>query len=93
MKTNLTNKQGVFFRIALAALLVWVIVTLLQSQIEIREKRDDLADINAQIIAQEHINEDLENDAENEDLYLEQQARNKGLAKPGEIIFKEVPGN
>lgn len=93
MKTKLKDKQNVFFRIALAALLVWVIVSLLQLQIEINGKRDDLADIQAQIVAQERINEDLANDSVNEDLYLEQQARNKGLAKPGEIIFKEVPGN
>lgn len=93
MKSTLKNKQSVFFRIALAALLVWVIVSLLQLQIEIKDKRHDLADLNAQIVAQERLNEDLENDSANEDLYLEQQARNKGLAKPGEIIFKEVPGN
>ncbi len=93
MKTQLKDKQSVFFRIALAALLVWVIVSLLQLQIEINDKRNDLADIQMQIVAQERINEDIASDSENEDLYLEQQARNKGLAKPGEIIFKEVPGN
>ncbi len=93
MKPRLKDKQSVFFRIALAALLVWVVVSLLQLQVEINGKRDDLADIQMQIVTQERINEDLANDSENEELYLEQQARNKGLAKPGEIIFKEVPGN
>ncbi len=93
MKPQLKDKQSVSFRIALAALLVWVIVSLLQLQIEINDKRNDLADIQMQIVAQERINEDITSDSENEDLYLEQQARNKGLAKPGEIIFKEVPGN
>lgn len=93
MTKQLKEKQNVFFRIAVAALLVWVIVSLLQLQIEIGEKRSALADLNAQILTQQRINEELADENANDELYLEQQARNKGLAKPGESIYKEVPGN
>ncbi|MBQ3093569.1 MAG: septum formation initiator family protein [Clostridia bacterium] len=93
MTKQLKDKQNVFFRIAVAALLVWVIVSLLQLQIEIREKRSALADLNTQILTQKRINEELADENANDELYLEQQARDKGLAKPGESIYKEVPGN
>lgn len=93
MKTGLKEKQNIVFRIAVAALLVWVIVSLFQLQIEISDKRAALADLNAQIVAQQRINEELEGENANDEQYLEQQARNKGLAKPGEIIYKEIPGN
>ena len=93
MTKQLKEKQNVFFRIAVAALLVWVIVSLLQLQLEISEKRTALADLNTQILTQKRINEELADENANDELYLEQQARNKGLAKPGESIYKEVPGN
>ncbi len=93
MKNVFKEKQNLIFRIAVAALLVWVLVSLFQLQIEIRDKQADLNDLQAQITAQQRINEELETKTANDDEYLEQQARNKDLAKPGDLVFKEIPGN
>ncbi len=93
MKNGLKEKQSIVFRIAIAALLVWVIVSLFQLQIEIQDKRVVLDELQAQIIDQQRINDELETKNADDAAYLEQQARNKGLAKPGEIIYKEIPGN
>lgn len=93
MKTEFKEKQSIVFRIAVAALLVWVIISLFQLQIDIKDKRAALSELQAQIVAQQRINEELEGENADDAEYLEQQARNKGLAKPGEIIYKEIPGN
>ncbi len=93
MRTEFKEKQNIVFRVAVAALLVWVIVSLFQLQIDIKDKRSALDDLRAQIVAQQRINEELEGENADDAEYLEQQARNKGLAKPGEIIYKEIPGN
>ena len=93
MKNAFKEKQNIIFRIAVAALLVWVLVSLFQLQIEIQDKRNDLNDLQAQITARQLENKELEGKNASDADYLEQQARNKGLAKPGDIIFKEIPGN
>lgn len=93
MKFVLKEKQSVFFRIALAVLLIWLIVSLVQLQIEISAKASELTDLQTQIAVQTRINEELATESANDEIYLEQQARNKGLAKPGESIYKEIPGN
>ncbi len=93
MKFVVKEKQAIFFRIALAVLLIWLIVSLVQLQIEISAKASELTDLQTQIAVQTRINEELATESANDDIYLEQQARNKGLAKPGESIYKEIPGN
>ena len=93
MKNAFKEKQNIIFRIAVAALLVWVLVSLFQLQIEIQDKKHDLSELQAQVVARQRDNEALEGKNADDADYLEQQARNKGLAKPGDIIFKEIPGN
>ena len=93
MKTKLKSNQNIMFRVAVAALLVWVIVSLFQLRIDIKDKHAALSDLQAQIVSQQRINDELEGKNADDEDYLEQQARNKGLAKPGEIIYKEIPGN
>ncbi len=89
MKNKFKEKQGVFFRIALAALLIWCTVSLLQLRVEIAQIRaevetqtatneQDSADIEAR-------EEDLKND-DNRELY----AYDKGYIRPGETVYKEV---
>lgn len=93
MKTKLGKKQNIFLRIALAAFLAWMVISLVQLQIDIGSKRSVLDDLNTQIANQQRTNEELANENANDDLYLDQQARDRGLAKPGESIYKEVPGS
>ena len=38
------------------------------------------------------LNDDLKNKMENYEAYQEQQARENGQARPGETIYKEIPG-
>lgn len=93
MKIKLKEKQNIFFRIAVAALLVWVIVSLVQIRIELGEKQAFYFDLEEQILAQQRINEELASESANDEFYLEQQAHDKGFYKPGESVYKEVPGN
>ena len=52
-----------------------------------------LRELDAQILSARQINEDLRYRLENPNVYLEQQARKQGLARPGETIVVEVPGD
>ena len=61
---------------------------------------DDHADLNsvvdklkASVAYQQQMNEDMQDKREHYESYLEQQAREQGLALPGETIFREAPGN
>ena len=78
---------------ALLAFSVYVVVTLVQLQLELKEKKDEENAILAEIERQERLNEDLQNKLENVDEYLEQQARENGMARPGEQIYQEIPGD
>ena len=92
MKAKQQKKQNIIFKIALGIFFVWMIISLLQLQQEKNNKSTVLAELDAQITSASRLNEELQNDTTNDELYLELQARNKGLAKPGESIYKEVPG-
>ncbi len=86
---KLKEKQSLFFRIALIALLIWCSVSLLQLRVEISELRtkvEDQAALNEQGKAD---NEKREEDLKNED-NLELYAYDKGYIRPGETIYKEV---
>ena len=49
--------------------------------------------VSAGNFVEEFINEDLENKTQNSEEYLEQQARENGMARPGEQIYQEIPGD
>lgn len=87
------KKRSIFLRVALLAFSVYVVVTLVQLQLELKEKKDQENAILAEIERQERLNEDLQNKLENVDEYLEQQARENGKARPGEQIYQEIPGD
>lgn len=87
------KKRSIFLRVALLAFSVYVVVTLVQLQLELKEKKDQENAILAEIERQERLNEDLQNKLENVDEYLEQQARENGMARPGEQIYQEIPGD
>ncbi len=91
MKTAKRKKKSIFLRLALLAFSVYVIVTLVQLQLEIRDRRDQIRDVQAEIAELERINENYKNQASNPDEYKEQQARQNGLARPGEQIYQEIP--
>ncbi|MBR5135140.1 MAG: hypothetical protein IKV35_06035 [Clostridia bacterium] len=93
MNGKLKKKQSLFFRIALAALLVWIVATLLELTVTAgneQAKQDEYKDL---ILAQQRENERLRNENANDEFYLEQQAREKGYSHSGEMIFIETPGS
>lgn len=78
--------------VALTVFAVYVVVVLTQLQLELNERRAALNEINRQITEQQRANEDLTDKLNNYEKYLEEQVRQRGLARPGEIVFQEIPG-
>ncbi|MDD2362451.1 MAG: septum formation initiator family protein [Oscillospiraceae bacterium] len=87
------KKKSIFLRIALVAFSVYVVVMLIQLQLEVSEKQKVYAQ---QIVDAERINkenEGLEEQIENYAMYLETKAREQNMARPGETIYEGIPGN
>ncbi len=78
--------------VALTVFAVYVVVVLTQLQLELNERRAALEEIDRKIAEQQRTNDDLTNNLNNYEKYLEEQVRERGLARPGEIIFQEIPG-
>ncbi len=78
--------------IALTVFAVYVVVVLTQLQLELNERRAALEEIDRQIVEQQRMNDDLTDKLNNYEKYLEEQVRQRGLARPGEIVFQEIPG-
>lgn len=78
--------------IALTVFAVYVVVVLTQLQLELNERRAALSEIDQRITEQQRANEDLTDKLNNYEKYLEEQVRQRGLARPGEIVFQEIPG-
>jgi cell division protein FtsB len=99
MKVIKTKKQrGSFLlRIAIFAFAVYSVVALVNQQVQISEKRQQLASIKQQIQIQKVKNEDIKHalstgENGNGD-YIERVAREGlGLAKPGERVFVNIAG-
>lgn len=86
------RKKSIFLRVALLAFSVYAIVMLAQLQMELANREKDEQAIDQRIEDQKRLNEDLELKNEDYEKFLEEQAREQGLARPGEIIFQETPG-
>ncbi len=86
------KKKSIFLRVALLAFAVYMVVVLVQLQMEISDRQKDIDALYTQIAQQQRLNEDLQNKVADNDLYLEQQARDNGYVRPGEDVFQEIPG-
>ncbi|MBQ6830425.1 MAG: septum formation initiator family protein [Clostridia bacterium] len=92
MKATFAKKKSWFFRIALIALAVYIVVSLIQLNLQLNEKQQLLNDWIQKTEQQNLLNADLQDQGENYESYLEQQAREEqGMAKPGETVLYEVP--
>ncbi len=92
MKAVKKKKKSIFLRIALLAFSLYVIITLVQLQMEIGNKKKQLDAVQENILLQQQLNGDLKSKLENPDEYIEQEARDQNMVKPGEIVMQEVPG-
>ncbi|MCI8553738.1 MAG: hypothetical protein HFJ80_02175 [Clostridiales bacterium] len=93
MKTVKKKKKSVFLRVALLAFSVYVIVMLVQLQLQIGEKQQQLTQLQEETRRQATLNADVQNKTDHYERYLEQRARERGMARPGEVIYKEIPEN
>ncbi len=92
MKAVKKKKKSIFLRIAFLAFSLYVIITLVQLQMEIGNKKKQLDAVQENILLQQQLNGDLKSKLENPDEYIEQEARDQNMVKPGEIVMQEVPG-
>lgn len=91
-----------FISVALSTLLIvfafYAVITLVNQQIEISEKREQLSALNEEIVIQEVKNDELKQvyeleDAEN-DAYIERVAREEfDYSKQGERVFINIAGD
>lgn len=86
------RKKSIFLRIALAAFSIYVVITLVQLQLEISEKQKKIEELAATIDLFQKENGELENLNRNYEESLERKAREQGMARPGETIYIEIPG-
>ena len=91
MRVVKPRKKSLLLRIALLALSVYVVISLVQLQLQLNEGQQRLDDLNAQLDKQLGTNVVLQDKLNSYEEYLEQQARKQGLAKPGETILVEIP--
>ena len=86
-----SRKKSIFLRVALLALAVYIVVSLIQLQLQLDQGQEKLDALNSRLQAQLGTNKGLQDQIDNYEAYLEQQARKQGMAKPGETILIEIP--
>lgn len=92
------QKGSFLLRTSIFAFAVYIIVALVNQQVQISQKREELDLIKQQIQIQEIKNDDIKHvlstdTSENSD-YIERVAReNLHFAKPGERVFVNIAGN
>lgn len=82
-------------RVLFLAIVAYLAVTMITTQVEIVAKRQQLDNVTAQVTAQQAQNDELQRalEADNEDAYIERVAREKlGYALPGERVYVDVSG-
>lgn len=92
------QRGSLLLRIAIFSFVVYTIAALVNQQIQISQKRQELAEARQQIQIQEIKNEDMKHalstDAKASGDYMERVARESlHLAKPGERVFVNIAGN
>ena len=77
--------------VAIAAFAVYVVVSIVQIQLQLNRGQEQLDDFNSKISQTKEVNALLQDKLDGYEEYLEQQARKQGLVKPGETVFVEIP--
>ena len=86
-----TRKNNIFRRIALLAAAIYAIVSVVQLELQLDQKKQELGEKIAQTEQAKIENAQLQDLLDNSESYLEQQAREQGMVRPGETVFIEVP--
>ena len=89
------TKGSVLLKAAVFCLAAVVLVSLIERQIQIAGKQEELAQLQAQLEEQTAKNEDLQASLDNDEgvrEYAERRARSLGYARPNERVYVEVGG-
>ena len=88
-----SKKSGsIVLRVAVVAFSAYMLVMLAQLRLQIGERQKQIDDLQDSIQYQQQQNEDMQSKSDNYQVYLEQHAREQGMAVPGESIYKEAQG-
>lgn len=85
----------ILLRVAVAGAAVYLVVTLVNGQMQVAEKQQELSELNALMERQAEQNAELERlmESGDEDAYVERVAREKlGHARPDERVFVDISG-
>ncbi len=85
------KKKSVLLRIALVALAVYIVASFFRLRLELNEREQVLQNSSNSVQAKKDQIVVLNDKLSNADNDVEQSVREKGMAKPGESIFAEVP--
>ena len=90
------SKGKIALRIAIAAFLIYVIISFISQMVQISQKQGQLSDLQQQLSVQNQKNDELKEAldagiAESGE-YIERVARTYGFAKPSERIFMNISG-
>ena len=89
------TKGSVLLKAAVFCLAAVVLVSLIERQIQIAGKQEELAQLQAQLEEQTAKNEDLQASLDNDEgvrEYAERRARSLGYARPNERAYVDVGG-
>lgn len=89
------TKGSVLLKAAVFCLAAVVLVSLIERQIQIAGKQEELAQLQAQLEEQTAKNEDLQASLDNDEgvrEYAERRARSLGYARPNERVYVDVGG-
>ena len=89
--TSKKKKTSLLVRIALLIFAVYIVVMLIQLQLEINDKQALINEMSDTITDTQRQNDDLQHKLDNPDQYLDQQARDEGYVHPGDDVYKEIP--
>ncbi len=96
--TKRKSITGFVLRFAALLFMVYIVYTLIATQIQITNKSAQLAELQSEVLVQKAKNEELNyrlaNESDTLDSYAEQYARSElGYAKQGERVFVNGSGN
>ena len=85
------RKKNIFLRIALLAAAIYAVVSVVQLQLQLEQKQQELSEKVALTEQAKAENAQLQDQLDNSESYLEQEAREQGMMRPGESVFFEIP--
>ena len=86
-----TKSKNTIFLIGVLIVVAYCIVRIAVLQMTVHDKKAQITLLENQITEFQQLNDDLKNKIDNNDLYLDQQAREKGYVDPGADVFQETP--